>query len=182
MHRTAILTILVVFGIPDMYAQDSLSRPVGFLSSSDTSFPQDADAHWTTPALENHSNPADERKSMSVALGLSLIVPGSGQVYNGEVLKGGVFFVLFAGGVVAIDAARITRAHESITAYGWMSVVYVTAVYLWNILDAPLSAKRINGEKDARQISLGSWPGEEAASPCPGAFPQNVIIRLRLGL
>lgn len=61
---------------------------------------------------------------------LSLILSGLGQIYNGQVLKGGVFIV-----------AQLINAALTAVLIGW---VLMPIVGLWAMVDAYLVAKREN--------------------------------------
>lgn len=76
-------------------------------------------------------------KSPGLAAVLSFFVPGLGQIYNGQIAKGIVVFVigpLFFLGVL-----------------GWIGVGYLLYVPLWiyAIYDAYRTAERINAERGA---------------------------------
>lgn len=71
----------------------------------------------------------------------SFLIPGLGQVYNGEYLKGALFF----GGFIASYALVMAGASgepELATIGG----LVLSGVWLWNVIDAPLSSKRINAQ------------------------------------
>lgn len=148
--RLAAVDLLVLLGLSLAKAQGGASVPMQLYVQSGPPA-----RHETVGGAASFSPESDvlhdaERKSMGISVGLSMIVPGAGQIYNGEVVKGVTFFGLFSGGVLLVDAAAITKSHRSITAFGWLSIVYLGTVYVWNLLDAPLSAKRINLGPDAR--------------------------------
>ncbi len=124
-------------------------------------------------ALVGRSGQPVEVKKQALALAFSMAIPGLGQVYNGQVDKAIVFAGLFWGGVYMVDQAKITREHESITAFGWLSVAYVAGVYAWNLLDAPLSAKRIN---EAANSGLSVGP---TILQAPGGYSGGVQLTLR---
>jgi len=100
-------------------------------------------------AFDTDSVKVVSQKSPALACVLSLLVPGLGQVYNGEIIKG----LLFATGVVAGTYLLVFSGgdfeHESSTSeplfYTGMIVAGVS--YLWSIIDAPVSASRINEER-----------------------------------
>ena len=103
-------------------------------------------------------DPAPLRKDPALSGILSFLVTGAGQVYNGEYLKGGVFFGVSIFGAALyvsalgddddVDSDKETRAAVGglILLGGWSS----------SIVDAVISAKRINKENRAHLIELGS--------------------------
>jgi peptidoglycan/LPS O-acetylase OafA/YrhL len=89
-----------------------------------------------------------------IAFGLSMLLPGAGQLYNGEYLKGVLHLGLFAGSIAMVSSSGITDTHESITTYGWFSAAMVGVTYIWAALDAYMSAGHIN-EENRIQITIG---------------------------
>ena len=93
------------------------------------------------------------QKSPVLACMLSVFLPGLGQIYNGEIIKG----FLFAGGVVIGSALLVASGgdfeHESTTSGSlfYTGIIIAGASYIWSIIDAPVSASRINKE---RRLSL----------------------------
>ena len=88
-------------------------------------------------------------KSPVLACALSVCVPGLGQVYNGEVVKG----LILAGG--AFGGAALAAASASSDFSNQGSVVGISlgvgiACYVWSVIDAPISASRINSETRGR--------------------------------
>jgi hypothetical protein len=87
-------------------------------------------------------------KSPWLAFLLSYFLPGMGQIYNGETVKG----ILLAGGFVAGASMAVLGAggseHSSSTNkpifYSGLTMAAVS--YLWSLIDAPISASRINDE------------------------------------
>ena len=86
---------------------------------------------------------AGDMKKPAVALALSILVPGAGQVYNGQIEKGALFAGMFYGGIVLVNHANITKSHSSVTAFGWMSVVLIAGTHIINMIDAATTAERI---------------------------------------
>ncbi len=88
------------------------------------------------------------KKSPALAFVLSLLVPGAGQYYNGDVTKGTIQQVLFAGGLTlslyaAAGAAYGSDDNEAAT-WVWVGLGVASTSYIWSIIDAPISAIRIN--------------------------------------
>ena len=83
-----------------------------------------------------------ELRKPAVALALSVIVPGAGQVYNGQIAKGVVFAGMFYGGIVLLNRANITKSHSSVTAVGWMGIILVAGTHITNMIDAATTAEK----------------------------------------
>jgi hypothetical protein len=120
-------------------------------------------AEKSKPVVEERSKPVKnteniERKSPTTAFLFSFILPGGGQYYNGEYGKGAIMTGAAVAGVVLILAAGYEEefvANDYYWAsYGywetkatpWLSVgIGLCAVAsVWSMIDAPLSAKKIN--------------------------------------
>ena len=103
----------------------------------------------TSCNFNSDSVKAVSQKSSALACLLSICLPGLGQVYNGEIIKG----LLFVSGVVIGSGLLVVSGgdfeHESTTSeplfYSGMIVAGLS--YLWSIIDAPISASRINEER-----------------------------------
>ncbi|MCX6133198.1 MAG: hypothetical protein NTU47_05210 [Ignavibacteriales bacterium] len=79
-------------------------------------------------------------KSPILALGLSLLVPGGGQYYNGQNVKGAIMTIVSAGGAVVM----VTGDHHE-APYGLL--VYAVAA-VWSLIDAPIATNLINQERE----------------------------------
>ncbi|MDD2890440.1 MAG: hypothetical protein PHE49_07355 [bacterium] len=103
-----------------------------------------------------------EEKSPVVACLLSFVIPGVGQFYNGEVGKGIAQEALILGGyVLAFTAGFGTETYYDSYYDYYYTTPTLTAWYpiglgigvlsqLWSIIDAPVSANRINRERAQR--------------------------------
>ena len=87
--------------------------------------------------------PASPRNP-ELAGAISIFLPGMGHVYAGERTKGFVLTGLFVAGIGAVIASDIGQTHESIRGGGWLSVGFLSAVYLYALIDAPFAAEREN--------------------------------------
>jgi TM2 domain-containing membrane protein YozV len=181
MIRSIVFSAAVIFNFCVAQAQDVPLQPPGFRALSQTM--ADTAVQTKLSFSETQAPRAGGKKSMGLAMGMSMLIPGAGQVYNGEPVKGIVFLGLFAGGVAAVDAARIhTMIPSSITAYGWVSLVYLASVYAWNILDAPLSAKRINRELDSELQGPTGSQTTGVGNPLWAVRAQgHVVMRVSIG-
>ncbi len=90
------------------------------------------------------------RKDPALSCTMSLLVPGLGQLYNGQTGKGIVFMVTSYGGLAAGAVALSTHNN------GLASVGFVTAAisYLWSAFDASLTSNAINRRHGLMDISL----------------------------
>jgi hypothetical protein len=108
---------------------------------------------FSTGRLAAQESGQDSRKSPAAALALSLLVPGAGQVYNGQYLKGAGMF----GGVALTSWAIVLTVSDVLeldddasgTEVHVLGAIGMGAM-LWSWIDAPLSARAIN-----RRIELG---------------------------
>ncbi len=99
-----------------------------------------------------------------IASGLSAVIPGTGQFYNGQYLKGvPQLGAAIAGSALVFYAARDN--YEDIYGY-WVdpdnddrNAVYGGVLWLggllWSVIDAPISANRINREAQPGSEDLG---------------------------
>ncbi len=100
-----------------------------------------------------------EEKSPVLAFIMSCRVPGSGQYYNGDIAKGVIQEVFVAGGITLALAAAMSSSggfyfenySDDNEATTWIGVGLgvAGASYLWSIIDAPISAIRINKERES---------------------------------
>ena len=90
-------------------------------------------------------------KNPAAAFGLSLLLPGLGQYYNGQIVKGIAMNVLTVGSFLTFWYHAIAYDKASMPSY----VVYV-GTYLWALIDAPVSANAINKRNQALSWNLGN--------------------------
>src|SRR3990172_5681574 len=103
--------------------------------------------------LSKQSKPS--YKSPWVAFLLSYIIPGSGQIYNGEIIKG----LVFTGTFVLGAAIALIPAIGSTSGSAWPATSYIGAgiagiAYVWQLIDAPISASRINNENNLSLLKI----------------------------
>ena len=108
-------------------------------------------------------------KSPGVAFALSFVFPGLGQYYNGEPLKAVIQEVLAVGGVVLAVTQGIGETSHWHAAYreteynDWYTAGMVLAIgsWCWSMVDAPMSANRINSQPSAERFGhLLEFPSE----------------------
>ncbi|HSG09240.1 MAG TPA: DUF5683 domain-containing protein [Longimicrobiales bacterium] len=106
------------------------------------------------------------RRSPPLALALSLVLPGAGQVYNGDYLKGTVMFV----GTAAVISASMLSLSDAFgldddtsgTGTHVLGAVGVGLI-LWSWIDAPLSARAINRRLEAGGSTVALGPRVQVA-------------------
>jgi TM2 domain-containing membrane protein YozV len=76
----------------------------------------------------------------AVAVALSMLMPGAGQLYNGEQGKALLHFSLFAGAVTWVAVRDIGPTNADIKPLDWLSVIAVGTTYVWAAIDAGTSA------------------------------------------
>lgn len=84
--------------------------------------------------------PLRAERSPALAVGLSLLLPGSGQLYNRQPTKAGIHFGLFAGAVAWVTALDIGHTNADIKPIDWLSVTCLGLAYLGAAVDAGLNA------------------------------------------
>ncbi len=97
-----------------------------------------------------------QEKNPWLAFLLSAVITGGGQVYNGETTKG---VVMFAGGVtgfVMIFSQVDKDASETNDGLVAAGALLAFGSGLWSMIDAPMSANRIN--REMRQASFHITP------------------------
>ncbi len=103
-------------------------------------------------------------KSPELAFFLSLIFPGGGQYYNGQIAKGIIQDLMFFGGIgvaltVGIDEydyfydGYYLYSGSEANAFFWLGLGVASAAEIWSIVDAPIAANNIN--KKHRQERWG---------------------------
>lgn len=106
-------------------------------------------------------------KSPPLALALSVLLPGAGQVYNGHYLKGAVMFggAVVTAGPIILTASDVLGLDDDKSGTGTHILGAVgVGVILWSWIDAPLSAKAINRRLDAGRLTLEMGLRVEIAS------------------
>jgi TM2 domain-containing membrane protein YozV len=135
-------------------------------------------------STEGSVDHSDVLKNPELATALSVLVPGLGQVYNGEPVKGAVIMAGFLGSIAVCIAANIGDTNDSIGTKGWIGVGMVATSYLWGVIDAPISAQRINRERSNRttQSLLEIRAGACSISLTTGMAPGGISACVRLGI
>ncbi len=124
MQRTLVLSLAVLLIAPvPLFAQRSDERIV---------CPNEEDAVGVT-ILETTP---DRLQNPYLAWGLSALLPGMGQFYNGQPGKGALHLALLFGSFVA--ASEFRDIPEEV------GLVGLWGTWIWSMIDAPLAARAIN--------------------------------------
>lgn len=115
-------------------------------------------------ALVSMSPPAAraaEKKEPVVAFLLSFVLPGAGQYYNGQIVKGVVQTTLAVGGLAAALAkpydttttteeflgVTITTTERKLSSVFYAGLATTLVADIWSMIDAPIWANKINKRK-----------------------------------
>jgi len=85
-------------------------------------------------------NPEGVKRNAGTAAFFSMLLPGFGQFYNGELVKGIIFAV--AAVFCWIGLLMFGIGEKQVTAWFWPSMIGLAVVYLVAILDAAVAAGR----------------------------------------
>lgn len=103
-----------------------------------------ADARAAGAAADSTATAKVKTKHVFLAMGMSVIVPSSGQFYNGEAEKGMVMVALIGAGFVMRE---IMREEDDKALLGDPGSWVIALTWAWSIFDAPISAARVNEER-----------------------------------
>ena len=103
-----------------------------------------------------------QNKNPWLAFGLSLLVPGGGQWYNGHKLKAiihsglylggyGIFFLAIDDDILLPDGTLLDV--EDNNAIGGLGILIAGTTWLWSVIDAPISANNINMQNQIQALS-----------------------------
>jgi hypothetical protein len=95
-----------------------------------------------------------------------VLVPGAGQVYNGDYLKAGIMFggAVITAGPLILTASDVLGLDDDTSGTGTHVLGALgVGLILWSWIDAPLSAKAINRRLDSGRVALEVGPGVEIA-------------------
>ncbi len=118
----------------------------------------------TAEAQTASEQTVESRKSPWAAFGLSVMLPGAGQAYNGQWGKGGLMLGGVAVSVVVVAAnvgdCGIGSIFGNTDGCGLVvaGVVGMVGFALWSWIDAPITANAINRRIDAGQVALEIGP------------------------
>ncbi|MDR2773171.1 MAG: hypothetical protein LBC19_00260 [Tannerella sp.] len=106
-------------------------------------------------ALAQTDAPAYRRKSPFLAWFLSWVYPGIGQFYNGSIGKGITMTALATGGLGCLYAGAEDIDNGGDGELVGLGALVVVGTALWSMIDAPISAARINRRNAALTWNVG---------------------------
>jgi hypothetical protein len=102
--------------------------------------------------------PLRAERSPAVAVGLSLLLPGSGQLYNHQPTKAAIHFGLVAGAFAWVNAREIGHTNADIKPIDWISIACLSLAYLGAAVDAGLNASGPEGPGQGHVQVSGTSP------------------------
>lgn len=108
------------------------------------------------PVTPEPVGPMKSKKDPALACLFSFLLPGTGQFYNGEVGKGAIMLgVSLAGATLMLyslgdDLWNDDRSDDN-AAFG---AVLLLGAWAWSVIDAPISASRINRENGLASLPI----------------------------
>jgi tetratricopeptide (TPR) repeat protein len=113
--------------------------------------------------LENPGAFTVRPKKPAISMALSACAPGFGQIYNGEVTKGGIILAVFFLSVLFLSALRtdfgnllkllgtLTAPQSTLPPISPLAILFASiSVFVWiySVIDAPISADKMRAKKD----------------------------------
>ena len=98
----------------------------------------------------NYYSSSVNEKNPGLALLFSLLIPGGGQYYNGERTKGVTMTGIWLGSAVLTTVA----ANQGEVELSSIGSLILLGNYIWSMIDAPVSANRINRQNAIGLINL----------------------------
>ena len=97
-----------------------------------------------------------------LALLFSAIYPGGGQIYNKQLVKGIIMAALYTTGLITYYAIQIEEGYSYYSGYyeeSWptgkiVALSGMVAVWLYSVIDAPITAAKINRRGGSVYIEL----------------------------
>jgi hypothetical protein len=135
------------------------------------------------------------QKSGTAATVLSVLVPGAGHIYTGETGKGLALFGIGVGGVVfgsymwqrnvmedVVDCEDFGCALDSASehsAWAYAGMVAFLGSWVYGMVDASNSARRVNERNARKQVTLLGTAVEPVAGPTPEGFALGLRFATR---
>jgi len=131
-------------------------------------------------AAQSTETKPKKKKSVFLAFIMSVFIPTSGQFYNGQYAKGALGLAVMASGVIIY---AMGNDEDDKAELGDPGLVLVAGTWLWSIIDAPISAQKINDEIEGVQsVPMGyvppkGWDVYTSLSPGKRAAHAGVLLR-----
>ncbi|MBB3188220.1 hypothetical protein [Microbacter margulisiae] len=100
--------------------------------------------------MASQFNNQDEVKDEAFSCTLSMLVPGLGQIYNGQIVKG-VGMLAVSYGSLGMAAVASSKGNHTLATVG-LATAAVT--YVWSLFDSFISARSINNHRDLINIAV----------------------------
>lgn len=127
-------------------------------------------------------NTANEKSPVLAGI-LSAILPGSGQVYNGQWIKASVQWVLLTGSIyLMIYDIDFDSESQDLPATSIAGISIGAATWIWSVVDAVISANQINKERKPVKKSKQSQinPGKYKVVIEPQAGINSLALKINL--
>jgi len=104
-------------------------------------------------------------KNPGLAFMFSFLLPGGGQYYNGETTKGVVMTTAWIGSIILMISGtrdgnnNAVTQDDNLSAAASMGCFVYISDYLWSMIDAPVTASRINRNNREGLMSLDLGKG-----------------------
>jgi len=98
------------------------------------------------PSSSQRNITSKNYRSPGTAMALSFLIPGGGQYYNADYLKGGIMTGVYVGGwILMISGISSTSFYDNGgTALTIAGAGLILGSYIWSIIDAPIGAQNYN--------------------------------------
>jgi hypothetical protein len=121
-----------------------------------------------------------KKKRVFLAFIMSVFIPTSGQFYNGQYSKGALGLAVMASGLVIYAMGNDENDKAEL---GDPGLVLVAGTWLWSMIDAPISAQKINEEIEGQKsVPMGyapppGWDVYTSLSPSKRSARAGVLLR-----
>jgi len=121
-----------------------------------------------------------KKKSVFLAFIMSVFIPTSGQFYNGQYAKGALGLAVMASGFVIY---AMGNDEDDKAELGDPGLVLVAGTWIWSMIDAPISAQKINDEiEGVKSVPMGyapepGWDVYTSLSPSKRSARAGVLLR-----
>ena len=123
---------------------------------------------------------AYKKKKVFLAFLMSTRIPSSGQFYNGQYSKGALGLAVMASGLIIY---AMGNEEDDKAELGDPGLLLVAGTWMWSMIDAPISAHKINQEAEGQKmIPMGyapepGWDVYTALSPSKRSAHAGVLLR-----